>query len=477
VKRRLALALAAATLSGCTLAPPDVRPAPAVPSAWPTGSAYPQAGSAQPSALSYREVFRDPQLAGLIERALSDNQDLRAALENVELARARYHVRRADLLPHLEAGFSAVESRSGAASGLSGAGAGAERMHQADLSLASFEIDLFGRLRSLSRSAFEQYLATAENARGARLTLAAEVARAYFALAADRSLLVVSTDTVASAERTVALTRARLQGGVAPRTDLTQAETLLDQARSDREQRLTQVAQDRNALELLVGGPIADAALPSGIEAVDGLVAEVPAGLDSRILLRRPDVVAAEHLLRAANAEIGAARAAFFPTVSLTGLAGVASPALSTLFDSGRSTWAAEGAASAPIFRGGGLVAGLAGAQAQRRQAVAGYQSAIQSAFRDVADALARRGTMEAQLAAQRDLLAAATTGYDLEIARYRAGVEPFLSTLVAQRTLYAARQSLATARLTRAQNLATLYEALGADPLITTPSRSARRR
>jgi multidrug efflux system outer membrane protein len=205
----------------------------------------------------------------------------------------------------------------------------------------------------------------------------------------------------------------------------------------------------------------------ASIEAVDGQIGEAPAGVDSRVLLRRPDVLEAEHRLRAANAEIGAARAAFFPTIDLTGLAGYASPALSALFDHGRFVWQAQGAATLPVFAGGANLANLALTRAQREQAVAQYQAAVQSAFRDVADALARRGTMEAQLAAQHDLVAAATSSYDLEDARYRQGIEAYLGVLVAQRTLYLARQSLADARLARAENLVAIYQAVGADPLI----------
>jgi multidrug efflux system outer membrane protein len=465
----LALAAAAAGLAGCTLEPRYVQPAPAVPAAWPVGLAYPRppATEAALPALSYRDVFRDPQLTALIEQALSQNQDLRAALANVEIARAQHRIQRAGLLPDLDTGFSARETRSGSALTASGAPE-TRRSYQADAA-ASFELDLFGRQRSLTRAAFQQYLASAAGARAARIALVGAVARTYLTLAADRSLLAVSTQTVASAERTVALTEARLKGGVAARIDLSQSQTLLEQARSDRQQRLTDVAQDRNALELLVGGPVPDAALPPGIEAVDGLLAEVPAGLDSRILLRRPDVLEAEHNLRAANARIGAARAAFFPSIDLTGLAGFASPALGALFDHGRFTWQAQGAAALPIFAGGANLAGLALSRAQREQALAGYQGAIQAAFRDVADALARRGTMEAQLAAQNDLLAAATSGYELQLARYREGVDPYLATLVAQRTLYAAQQSLTATRLARAQNLTTIYQAVGGDSLIET--------
>ena len=278
-----------------------------------------------------------------------------------------------------------------------------------------------------------------------------------------------------SAQRSVDLTRARLSGGVAPRTDLRQAETVLYQAQSDHAQQITAVAQDRNALELLVGAPVADAELPVAIESVDGMLGELPAGLDSRILLRRPDVVQAEYRLRGANARIGAARAAFFPTISLTGLAGFASTALASLFTGGAFTWSVAPGATLPIFDAGLNAGNLTTARGESALALAQYQQAIQSAFRDVADALARRGTIDRQFAAQSALEAAARDSYALAEARYREGIDPFLSSLDAQRTLYGARRSLAQARLTRADNLVTLYRVLGGDMLVDTLPPPAR--
>jgi len=460
------ISLAAVALAGCTLEPRYARPTAAIPSTWPTGAAYAPAAAEALPALSYRDLFRDPRLLALVDQALADNQNLRAALANVEIARAQHRIQRAQLFPSIDAGASAGQARARQGSAGLSASPVTTRSQEVDVT-AAFEIDLFGRLRSLSHAAQEQYLATAAGARAARLTLVGEVAQAYLAVAADRTLLGVAADTVASAERTVALTQARLEGGVAARTDLAQAQTLLEQARSDQAQLTTQVAQDRNALELLVGAPVRNGDLPAGLEDVDGKLGEAPAGLDSRILLRRPDVLEAEHRLRAANAQIGAARAAFFPTISLTGLAGYASPALGALFGSDSTIWQAQGAAVAPIFAGGANVAGLAEARGEQRLALANYQLALQSAFRDVADALARRGTMNQQLAAQQALFAAAANSYDLSFARYKEGVDTYLAVLVAQRTLYTARQTLTQTRLARAQNLVALYETLGGDPLI----------
>jgi multidrug efflux system outer membrane protein len=466
VRRALALGLCAATLAGCTLEPHYVRPTPAIPPSWPVGAAYPTTTAPALPSLSYTDVFADPHLQAIIALALADNQDLRAAMANVEIARAQYRVQRADLFPQVEANFGASESHGRSTAAPTG-GAQTSRSYDANLGFSGWELDLFGRLRSLSHAAQQQYFASEAGARAARLTLVGEVAGAYLTLAADRSLLAVSESTVASGAKTVDLTRARLSGGVAPGSDLTLAETLLDQARSDRAALITQVAQDRNALELLVGARVADADLPPAIEAVDGLLAEAPAGLDSRILLRRPDVAEAEYRLRAANAQIGAARANFFPTISLTALAGVASPQLAALFAGGNSSWQTAASASLPLFTGGANLGNLALAKGQRDLAVANYQKAVQSAFRDVADALARRGTIKDQMAAQTALEAAARRGLTLEEARYREGIDPYLSALDARRTYYAAQRTLIAARFAQATNLVALYQSLGGDQLI----------
>jgi multidrug efflux system outer membrane protein len=430
----------------------------------------PASAAALPS-VSYRDVFKDPHLQAVIGQALIRNQDLAAALANVTIARSQYRVQRAQLLPRIEATAQASESH-GKASTILPNGTVASprettRSYAADAGFSSFEIDLFGRLRSLSHAAQQQYLASEAGVRAARLTIVAEVASQYLTLATDRSLLTVANETVASAQKTVDLTQARLTGGIAPRTDLRQAQTVLDQAKSDQADLTTIVAQDRNALELLAGAPVADADLPASIEAVDGLLGEVPAGLDSRILLRRPDVAEAEFRLRAANAQIGAARAAFFPTISLTALAGAASPELGALFNGRNFNWTVAGAASQTIFAGGANVANLSLAKGQRDLALAQYQKAIQTAFREVSDALARRGTIDNQLAAQTSLEAAAADELALAQARYREGVDPYLNTLDAQRTYYSARRTLASTRLLKANNLVSLYQTLGGDQLV----------
>lgn len=478
--RRAILLGGVAALGACSLDPHYAQPRPAIAPRFPTEGAYAAAsGEAPPPVVRYTDVFRDPKLQAIIAQALANNQNIRIALANIEVARGQYRVQRALQLPEIDANARVNESQSsttvsaqtGAPSGTGTTGGSTARRppittYNVNLGLAAFELDLFGRLRSLSRAALQDYLATEAAARTTRLTLVAEVASAYLTLAADRSLLAIAADTEASALKSVQLTDARRAGGVAPRSDVRQAETVLAQARSDRAAQETLVAQDRNALELLAGGPVADAMLPASIESVDAMLAELPAGLDSRILLRRPDVVQAEYSLRAANARIGAARAAFFPTISLTAAAGLASTGLSALFTGGAFNWSVTPAANLPIFDGGANRGNIAAARARFDAALGQYQLTVQTAFRDVSDALARRGTIEAQVAAQVELETAARDSNELEVARYREGIDPYLNTLDTQRTLYSARRALATVRLTRADNLVTLYRVLGGDQL-----------
>ena len=516
--------LALTVLGACSLDPHYVRPAAAVPPGWPVGDAYLHAQEAALPSVDYRQVFRDPHLQAIIAAALAQNQDLAAAVANIEAARAQYRVARAALLPTVNA-EGAVTHSSGLITGSSGAsssgsgtvgsgtgttgttgtggtgtgtggtggtgtggtgtsgtgtsgtgstgaittGSGTRTVYSAELGVTAFQLDLFGKVRSLARASLQQYLGTAAAARTVRLTLVADVANAYLQYATDRSLLAVAVDTEKSAQRSVDLTQARLTGGVAPRTDLRQAQFVLYQAQVDRANETTLVAQDRNALELLAGGPVADADLPASIAAVETQIAALPAGLDSRVLLRRPDVVQAEYTLRAANARIGAARAAFFPTISLTAAAGFASTALSTLFTGGAFSYSVAPSASLPLFDGGLSRGNLAYARAERDVAVAQYQKAVQTAFREVADALARRGTIEAQAAAQLAYEQAAEDANMLEAARYKGGIDPYLNALVTERTLYSARQALAQAQLLRAQSLVTLYQTLGGDELLDT--------
>jgi len=472
VKR--AAALIALLASACTtMEPAYVPPSPAIPSSWPVGDPYLRAAEAPLPAVRYTDVFRDPRLQSLIGQALLNNRDLMVAAANIAAAREQYRIQRASQFPTLDAsaGATVSGSRSNGSSGNSGnSGSGVSADYNAGLSVPSFELDLFGRLRSLTHVQLEHYFATEAGARATRLTLVGDIATAWLTHAADESLLKIAEQTAASAQKSVQLTRLRLNGGIAPRTDLRQAEQILDQAQADLARQRTAVAQDVNALQLLVGAPIAPNLLAGSIDEAFGTVVALPAGVDSYVLLRRPDVLQSEYELRAANAQIGAARAALFPRITLTGLLGFASSALSSLFTGGAFGWSAGADASYTIFQAGAGHANVRLTEAQRNAAIATYQKTIQTAFREVADALARRGTLNDELSARQRQQAAAADTYLLTEARYRAGIDPFLTVLDAQRSYYGAQQTLVQMKLTAAQNLVDLYQSLGGDSLLDPP-------
>jgi len=473
--RKIALFLAMTSLGACSMAPHYVRPELPVPPSWPVGDAYlAQSEVALPS-VTYRDIFRDPRLQQIIEQALANNRDLRVAAANIAVARATYHIQRAELLPEVDAtaGYRLARTASGGSGSGSGAASGATTngSWSADIGITSFEIDLFGRIRSLTTAAQNRYFETEAAARATRLTLVGDIGTAWLTYASDRSLLKIAQDTAASAEQSVKLTKARLDGGIAPGTDLAQAQIVLTTAQSDLAQQTTLVAQDINALQLLVGAPIDPTLLPASIEEAAPTVAALPAGLDSGILLRRPDVVQAEYELRATNAEIGAARAALFPRISLTALAGLASGPLGSLFTGGAFNYSVAPSVNYPIFRAGAGRATVQQSKAQRDVALATYEKAIQTAFREVSDALARRGTITAQMTAQQALTAAATNNYRLSDARYKGGIDTFLQSLDAQRSLYSAQRTLIATELTEATNLVTLYRVLGGDSMLDVTS------
>ncbi|MBS0516420.1 MAG: efflux transporter outer membrane subunit [Proteobacteria bacterium] len=464
--RRVVSALLIASLSACSMVPHYERPAPPVPASWPVGDAYLRQSEASLPAVSYRDIFRDARLQRIIETALANNRDLRVAFANIAAAREQYRIQRAEILPEIGTSASVTEADrgSGAQPGVGNAGGGRRTTYNLQGGITAFEIDLFGRIRALSEAAQNRYFATEAGARATRLTLVGDIANAWLSYAADKDLLAIGEQTVASAQRSVELTRIRLTGGIAPRTDLRQAEQALEQAKADVAQARTDLAQDVNLLQLLAGAPIDPALLPASIAEIEPTIAELPAGLDSTILLRRPDVVQAEYQLRAANAEIGAARAALFPRISLTAVLGFASTALSNLFSGGNFNWSVSPQASYSIFQGGAAKANVRQTEARRDAALAQYEGAIQTAFREVSDALARRGTIDEQLRAQRAFLTAAQDNYNLSEARFRGGIDPFLDTLIAQRSFYSAQRTLVNTRLVKAQNLVQLYRTLGGD-------------
>jgi multidrug efflux system outer membrane protein len=465
------LAAAVVTLlSACTLEPHYHRPPSPVPAL--------QGGTASDTVaadIGWREFFPDPQLQQLIAVALTSNRDLRVAALNVQSAQAQYRIQYAGLFPTVDA--SAVEQVQHSPLGVltaqfpsvaaGGAGALATdgiTTHTYDVALGftNYELDLFGRIRSLSHAALQQYFSSGETRRSVQLTLVAEVATAYVAVLADQTLLDITRDTLKSQEESYALTQKQFNGGTSTELALRQAETTVDTARANLAQYNRQLAEDRDALQLLLGAPIPDDVDFSGGLDRGNMVAELKEGIPSDVLVRRPDVLAAEHQLMAANAQIGAARAAFLPTISLTGSFGTESPQLSGLFKGGSRAWTFSPQISVPIFAGGANVANLQATKLARDTAVAQYEKAIQSAFREVADALIARGTLDDQLSAQQALVTASAAAYRLADMRYRGGVDSYLSALVAQVQLYGAQQQLQTVRLTRLQNLVTLYKALG---------------
>ncbi len=447
-------------LAGCaSLDPAYVTPAAPVPVSWPVGDPYRAEAPALP-AFGYRDVFRDVRLQTLIGQALQNNRDLRIAAANIAAARAQVRISRGAQLPQLDAAAGIdVTPRRNADGDINGVRVGGS----ASL-LPSFEIDLFGRLASLTRADQARLLATGAAERGVRVALIGDIAEAWLTYAADDSLLVIAENTVRSAERTSQLTDARLKGGIAPRTDLLQAQQILETARADLAQQRALRAQDLNLLQLLVGAPVDPSLLATSLEQAAGTVASLPAGLDSRILLRRPDIIEAEYGLRAANAEIGAARAALFPSISLTGLLGLASNTLTGLLSGGALAFSASADARQSIFSGGARRATVRLREAQQQAAVASYERTIQTAFREVADALADKGTLGERVAATRRNSAATLENLTLVQARYREGIDPFLTTLDAQRSAYGAERSLTAIRLEQARNAVTLYRALGGD-------------
>ncbi|HTO19949.1 MAG TPA: efflux transporter outer membrane subunit [Pseudomonas sp.] len=466
-KSALTLALAVA-LTGCSLAPDYQRPESGLPERWTPAALQADAGqvaSVPAAELGWQGFFRDARLQQLIGIALENNRDLRVATLNVEAFRAQYRVQRADLLPSVSA--DAAMSRTHTPAAVNPL-AGTNTQYSATLGL-SWELDLFGRVRSLRDQALEQYFASEAAQRSAKVSLVAAVANAWLALQADQALLQVASDTLKTYEESLTLTQRSYDVGVASALDLSQARTAVESTRGALATYTRLVAQGRNALTQLLGGPVpAELLEPTGLDA--DLLAEVPAGLPSDLLRNRPDILQAEHQLRAANANIGAARAAFFPRIGLTGAAGFASGELSDLFGSDADYWSFTPSISVPIFNAGRLRANRDYAEVAKNIQVAQYEKAIQTGFREVADGLAARATYSDQVQAQRNLLAASEEYYQLAERRYRGGVDSYLNLLVAQRQLFAARQGLVGDRLAQLISEVDLYKALGGGWLADEP-------
>ncbi len=453
-----------ALLAGCNLAPVYERPAAPVTPAWPQGDAYqPSAQPADGKAvndLAWREFIADPQLEQLIELSLANNRDLRVSILNIEAARAQYGVSRADRVPGLNASVAQTAQR---VSDNQANGEGyISRQYSAGLGIPAFELDFFGKVKNLSEAALQLYLGTEEARRAQQISLVAEVANAWLTLAADQERLRLAQDTLKSQQISYELSKRRFEAGATSGLDMYEAQTSVETARSDVAVYTAQVAADQNALALLAGAAVPAELLPQGALQSVTQLAELPAGVPSEVLARRPDVLSAERSLQAQNANIGVARAAFFPSISLTASAGGASTDLSNLFKAGAGTWTFIPQLTLPIFAGGRNQANLDLARTNRDIAVAQYEKAIQSAFREVSDALAQRGTIDERVASQAALVEASNKSYQIHEQRYQKGAESYLNALVSQRTLYAAQQTYISARLAKASNQVTLYKVLG---------------
>ncbi|WP_143480636.1 efflux transporter outer membrane subunit [Pseudomonas fluorescens] len=447
-------------LGGCSLIPEYQRPAAPTPAQYPQGGVYrlAQAGNLAQNP-DWQQLFHDPALQQLIDDALVNNRDLRVAALNVQAFQAQYRIQRADLFPAISA--TGTGKRQKLPGSVTGTGKSAiTSSYSATLGLSAYELDLFGRVRSLSEQALLTYLGSEQARRSAQLSLVANVANAYLTWRADQELLALAEQTLVANDHSWQLTRRSKSAGKASALDVVQARTAVESTRASVARYERQVAQDLNNLTLLVGGPV-DEHLPARPLA-DDLVARVPAGLPSDLLQRRPDILQAEYQLQAANANIGAARAAFFPSVTLTANAGSTSKELSGLFKGGSGSWTFQPQINLPIFNAGSLRASLDYAKLQKDITVAQYEKSIQAAFQEVADGLAARQTFNDQLAAQRDFVEANQTYYNLAQHRYRSGVDSNLTFLDAQRSLFSAQQALIVDRLAQLVAEVNLYTALG---------------
>lgn len=448
---RLSLLFIAFLSVGCVSLDPDYqRPGAPVP-AMLAGSE----GQSKVVIGNWQQVVKDTRLQKVIGLALNGNRDIQKAIADIDAARAQYGETRASLLPTLNGELSETRSRT-AAAGVSGSA-------QAQGAVSSFELDLFGRNQSLSRAARETWLASEYTAQNTRLTMIAEISSAWVQLATDNSNLALAQQTMDNAASAVKIVKRQMEAGTVALTDVSSAMGVYQQARGRVANYQTLVMQDKNALNLLAGQTVADDLLPGTLDSLSSeTITLIPANIASTLLLNRPDIQEAEHNLQSANASIGAARANFFPTISLTSSAGVGSDSLSSLFNGGMKIWSFAPSITLPLFTGGSNLAQLRYAEAQKTGLIATYEKTIQSAFKDVADALARRQTLNEELDAQSQYVAAEQQTFDIAMKRYQAGSGDYLTALTAQRTLWSAQQSLLTLQQTELNNRITLWQSLG---------------
>ncbi|CAH2773526.1 MAG: Efflux transport system, outer membrane factor (OMF) lipoprotein [uncultured Caballeronia sp.] len=458
--------------AGCTMVPKYERPVAPVDQTFPTGGIYDRqpdaASSASPGAsaqakpavnIGWRDFFADARLQQIVAIALKNNRDLRVSMLNVAAARAQYQITRAELMPTLDAVGSQTKQRT--PQNLSATGQTLSTTYSVGVNV-SWEIDFFGRIQSLKDQALEQYFALAETRKAAEISLVSQVADQYLTMLSDDDQLTVTRNKLKTANESYRITKLQFDNGVGTELDVRQAQGIQQQAAANLQSQLRLRAQAENALVLLIGEPL-PADLPTGLPLdSQNLLTDIPAGLPSGLLARRPDIASAEHSLLAANANIGAARAAFFPKISLTGSFGTLSPTLGSLFKPGSAAWSFAPQISIPIFEDGTNLANLDLAQIQKRIEIANYEKAIQTAFREVADGLAARGTYDEQIKSLELYVKSQARTLELSDMRYRNGVDSYLAVLTAQTNLYTAQQLLIVARLNRATNLVDLYRELG---------------
>jgi multidrug efflux system outer membrane protein len=462
IRKALFLVGLAVFLYGCPHGEKYSRPGMPVPPGWPESAAAHTTMPAAPLAsdTKWQEYYIDERLQAVIELALANNRDLRMAALNIEKTQSLYRIQRGALYPSVGVLFAAQAYRLPEKMTDDGRAKTVEQ-YSVNVGTLSWEIDLFGRLRNLKSAALEQYLATEQARSAAQISLVAAVANSYLALAADREYLRLAKATFDAQQATYELILRTRDVGIASDLDLRQAQSQVEVARVDIARYSGFVALDENSLNILAGTPVPPNLLPSEL-APDRAVKDISSGLPSEVLLSRPDILATEHQLKAAYANIGAARAAFFPRITLTAGAGTLSPELSSLFQAGTGTWSFAPQIISPLFTGGSLRANLKAAQADRDIAVANYEKVIQSAFREVSDSLTLRIRLTEQQDAQQALVKALEETFFLSEARYKAGIDSYLSVLIAQRALYVAQQGLVNLRLAHLSNLVTLYKVLG---------------
>jgi multidrug efflux system outer membrane protein len=450
-------------VTGCTLAPEYKQPALPVTQTWPDKTTVKNSGHETNAVadIGWRDFFQDPRLQQLIGLALTNNRDLRIAALNVEVSQAQYRIQRANLYPHVDGTGSFARQRSPAYEAVPGE-TRINNQYDLQLGVASYEVDLFGRIRSLKRQALETFFATAENRRAAQISLVSEVAVQYLNELEQDAQLAVARQTLTSVQDAYNLNKQSYDVGTTTELDLRTAAGQVETAKVSIAQYQQLHDQSENALMLLIG-----AALPTNLPPVKSLdhekiLADLPAGLPSDLLQQRPDILAAEHQLKAANANIGAARAAFFPAIKITADAGVSSLKLAQLFATGSGTWLFNPQITVPIFEAGQNKANLDVATLSKQIEIADYEKAIQTAFREVADSLTAKKYLDEQLAGQKRYVADEQVRYDLSDALYRNGATAYLPVLLAQQDLYTAQQNLVTLKFSRLSNLVTLYQTLG---------------